>query len=434
VGQITNPITLGITVNPIDRESGPTAAGGATGNNSIFLGLNAGRNSSVSQLIVIGSQSGSGGITDTANLTGTTIVGAFSAGALTGAAATLGPLTVIGSNNMNAVTNADTSVIIGSGILAGTTDATDHITQDVLIGNQIQVDATSTGMGKCVVIGYQAQNSTGNSTSTNNVVIGCQAFQTSIGSCVDNVFIGFQVMGTASVAGPSQNVVIGSGANLGTLSQSDSVVIGFNATTAGASAVGNHVCIGQGAVGNTATDAVGGNVVIGQNARVTPGETLGQNVIIGSNAGRSLAGITGNVLVLETNNSSGTAQKCLVFGQFASGNIVLGNSISGTSQDTGGAGATNIVKLINGTIGAAAPVGGGYFYVTAGNLHWVSSAGVDSQLSETAAGQLASNAIAAYTNNAAAAAGTLTNAPVAGNPTKWIPINDNGTIRNIPAW
>lgn len=40
----------------------------------------------------------------------------------------------------------------------------------------------------------------------------------------------------------------------------------------------------------------------------------------------------------------------------------------------------------------------------------------------------------ALTNNAAAAAGTLTNAPVAGNPTKWIPINDNGTIRNIPAW
>lgn len=40
----------------------------------------------------------------------------------------------------------------------------------------------------------------------------------------------------------------------------------------------------------------------------------------------------------------------------------------------------------------------------------------------------------AMQNNAAAQAGTLTNAPVAGNPTKWIPINDNGTIRNIPAW
>ena len=40
----------------------------------------------------------------------------------------------------------------------------------------------------------------------------------------------------------------------------------------------------------------------------------------------------------------------------------------------------------------------------------------------------------AMTNGAAANTGTLTNAPVAGNPTKWIPINDNGTTRYIPAW
>lgn len=40
----------------------------------------------------------------------------------------------------------------------------------------------------------------------------------------------------------------------------------------------------------------------------------------------------------------------------------------------------------------------------------------------------------AYANGAAAAAGTLNNAPAAGNPTKWIPIDDNGTTRFIPAW
>lgn len=38
------------------------------------------------------------------------------------------------------------------------------------------------------------------------------------------------------------------------------------------------------------------------------------------------------------------------------------------------------------------------------------------------------------TNNAAAQVATLTNGPTAGNPTKWIPINDNGVTRNIPAW
>jgi hypothetical protein len=40
----------------------------------------------------------------------------------------------------------------------------------------------------------------------------------------------------------------------------------------------------------------------------------------------------------------------------------------------------------------------------------------------------------AFTNGAAALAGTLLNAPAAGNPSKWIPINDNGTTRFIPAW
>lgn len=37
-------------------------------------------------------------------------------------------------------------------------------------------------------------------------------------------------------------------------------------------------------------------------------------------------------------------------------------------------------------------------------------------------------------NGAGAGAGTITNAPSAGNPTKWIPIDDNGTTRYVPAW
>lgn len=38
------------------------------------------------------------------------------------------------------------------------------------------------------------------------------------------------------------------------------------------------------------------------------------------------------------------------------------------------------------------------------------------------------------TNGAGANTGTLTNSPTTGNPTKWIPINDNGTTRYVPAW
>lgn len=44
------------------------------------------------------------------------------------------------------------------------------------------------------------------------------------------------------------------------------------------------------------------------------------------------------------------------------------------------------------------------------------------------------NTSVALSNNSGTATATLTNAPLAGNPTKWIAINDNGTIRRIPAW
>jgi hypothetical protein len=40
----------------------------------------------------------------------------------------------------------------------------------------------------------------------------------------------------------------------------------------------------------------------------------------------------------------------------------------------------------------------------------------------------------AMTNHADSQTATLTNAPSAGNPTKWIAINDNGTVRYIPCW
>jgi len=59
----------------------------------------------------------------------------------------------------------------------------------------------------------------------------------------------------------------------------------------------------------------------------------------------------------------------------------------------------------------------------------------------TSGGQLVQNnaaslvrSVVALTNYSAAALGTLANAPVAGNPTKWIAVDDNGTLRRIPTW
>lgn len=44
------------------------------------------------------------------------------------------------------------------------------------------------------------------------------------------------------------------------------------------------------------------------------------------------------------------------------------------------------------------------------------------------------SATQALTNHVGALLGTLGNSPVAGNPTKWISINDNGTVRRFPTW
>lgn len=42
--------------------------------------------------------------------------------------------------------------------------------------------------------------------------------------------------------------------------------------------------------------------------------------------------------------------------------------------------------------------------------------------------------VTALTDGVGASAGTITNAPAAGNPTKWVGIIDNGVTRYIPAW
>ena len=51
-----------------------------------------------------------------------------------------------------------------------------------------------------------------------------------------------------------------------------------------------------------------------------------------------------------------------------------------------------------------------------------------------AGGAVLAKTTAALTNGAGVGVGTLTNAPAAGNPTKWVAINDGGVTRYIPAW
>jgi hypothetical protein len=57
---------------------------------------------------------------------------------------------------------------------------------------------------------------------------------------------------------------------------------------------------------------------------------------------------------------------------------------------------------------------------------------VEAALTDTTTSLVTSSV--ALANGAGAGAGTLLNAPVAGNPTKWVTINDAGITRQIPTW
>jgi len=96
-----------------------------------------------------------------------------------------------------------------------------------------------------------------------------------------------------------------------------------------------------------------------------------------------VASLTGGAATLTGDASNdtliiGTDQGRFAYAALITGNVILGNSnAGGTLLDFGTGGPTNVVKLINGSKASSNPVGGGYFYVAAGALHWVGSAGTD---------------------------------------------------------
>jgi hypothetical protein len=108
------------------------------------------------------------------------------------------------------------------------------------------------------------------------------------------------------------------------------------------------------------------------------------------------------------------------------GNLIVG---SGVSDFCIGAQTGNLLLTANNAVGIAIKI------IPAGNVTVATPSSGDTLTLAPSVGTGALIATsAALTNNAGASAGTLTNAPAAGNPTKWIKINDNGTIRSIPAW
>jgi len=438
MGQITNPSTLGITVKPIDRESGPGAGAGAAGNRALFLGLNAGFNAAQSDIIALGNNALSGSLLD-ANSTGTIAIGSQAAKSLTtiGSTSFTAPL-IIGFNAAANVVAMGSSTIIGTNALAtiastaqfGLSPDLNTVIGTGAAGLIAPTNASGRSFQGNVVIGEFALGSAaGNQDLNQNVIIGREAAKNYAGVAANfNVIIGQQAaLGLTS--GSSGNVIIGATAASGMGGpDTNNVLIGQGLLIGGPS--NNNVAIGNGAsVGNASL-----NVMIGQNAL---NNNSNSNVImIGAQVGNNLGATNSDSLFLVETVTGGAARQSMFYGIMAQGSLVIGNSTN-AQRDLITVNGTNLLKLINGTKGAANPTGGGYFYSStaqSGQLHWVDPGGIDTTLSVSVAGQLASSVGTAYTNNAAAAVATLTNAPIAGNPTKWVPVNDNGTIRSAPLW
>lgn len=147
----------------------------------------------------------------------------------------------------------------------------------------------------------------------------------------------------------------------------------------------------------------------------------------------------------------GTGVDCLAFLRgtgTALATVTIGNSTNPANFVFAGGGTVSCGNLtsVSGTLTGANIVATGTFVPSTGlnrpganRLGFCSNTLLRGEF--TAAGDLSlavANFLLSFTaalpNNAAANLATLTNAPTAGDPTKWIPINDNGTTRNIPAW
>lgn len=468
MGQVNNPSRSDIILTATDRLVARNANGGLApaAQHVILFGASAGANASINDFIAMGNLTASGGISDTPDLDGTIALGSGAAQALTingtGAPVANSAVIVIGRNALQALVFGGSSIVVGDKALPLLVQTTAQpLARSIVLGDNVGANILGNGgqaFDEAIVIGYHAFN-------RNN---GIDTFQRGISR---SVVIGSEALGNFTNLGVSNlvgNVIIGAGAGLGYdqngAGSGDVVIIGRDA---GATNTGSRsVIIGAVAVVGTASDCVvigaaanstqNRNVVIGADASVATvavdtvcigAQATGQgnncvylgasphvltgnrNIAIGFAAGNGETAANTDRFIVES-VVTGT-RRALLYGDSSVGNLVVGNSIPGTNRDLPG---TNILKLLAGTK-TGSPVGGGMFYVVAADahaLHWVDSGGVDSVLSP-GTGQLAKSTTA-YTNNAAAAAATILNSPTAGNPTKWIPINDNGTIRNIPAW
>jgi hypothetical protein len=231
-------------------------------------------------------------------------------------------------------------------------------------------------------------------------------------------------------------------------------------STAGTAINGVMTLAGTAATNTTVIDSTGtttGSQII--QMRNTTGRAMfgiessaGGSQISGSAAYSSFAGSVNNAPFYGISNgaivTTTTAGSFAVTGTFSStgtatfgdGTAITNSIVNGLNSGSNG-GASHRVQnagTVIIAIGNKSNIAGGAYSATP---YLYANATIETSVGMTLGGAITTTGGATFhttstalTNGAGAGAGTITNAPSAGNPTKWIGINDNGTTRYIPAW
>lgn len=207
--------------------------------------------------------------------------------------------------------------------------------------------------------------------------------------------------------------------------------------------------IGAGGPGSFSSVTSSGGSFIGANGQTIVGDANGKWSVNGNGTNQNIDVIPSGTGQVNINNTTVASLAINSVSGAAYLNIVPSGSNTANLQRSGTTiltiGSTNIadfttsvtVRVLNTTTSttpitgafrvgndtAATTVGIGAGNVTIGNILGVPGAAVPVLTTATT-----------ITSGAAAQVGTLTNSPTAGNPTKWIPINDAGVTRYFPAW
>ncbi len=153
-------------------------------------------------------------------------------------------------------------------------------------------------------------------------------------------------------------------------------------------------------------------------------------VIIGSGADLLLSRAAAAVLQMGLDANGAAVSQTIQAANGITGTDKTGGNLTLASGKGTGAGAVSSLIFQTPTV-----LGSGTTAQSLATRLTLSSAGATFAAGiTTIGGAVFHTTSSALTDGAGAGAGTLTNAPAAGNPTKWIGINDNGTTRYIPAW